>query len=210
MKHEISNAIPTEGSQVSRRTRLPRFVPVAATAAVPATPMSQRLTPSRPRIPFSRRMGWFLTAALVLSFLSAFTSASSAHASGGGGCMSYNTWSNNATSQYNTNPIMYQGRDTPALGLGLNSCPGQAYGNILIHMRPNEVCIEGCPDYFQIDWQRSGSDSWQVFGSSLNADDAILSPVQLGTSYEVAVKECSFSGNTCRCSDWSPTVGITT
>lgn len=94
MKQEISNAIPGEGSQVSRRT------PV--------------------RIHFYRRMGLILTAALMLILLSAFTSVSSAHASS---CWSYQTWSNSATSADNGTPQMY-GRDgsSPRLGLGLNSC----------------------------------------------------------------------------------------
>jgi hypothetical protein len=111
MKQEISNAFPPEGSQGSRRTRLPRFVPAAATAAVPGASMSQLLTLSHPRMQFYQRMGWFLTAALVLSFLSAFTSASSAHASGGGFCMNYNnTWSYDGQAiPSTTRPIMYSG-----------------------------------------------------------------------------------------------------
>ena len=136
MKQEISNAVPTEGCEVSRRTLLTRLV-----------------TLSHPRMQFYRRIGLFLTAALVLILLGAFTSASPAHASGGG-CWSFNTWSSSATYQQSQNPIVYGNNNGgPQLGLGLNSC-GQYFR---IKWSPN-CSIEGCSNdtYYQFDWKRPG------------------------------------------------------
>ncbi len=209
MKQEISNAISTEGSQVSRRTGLPRFVPAAATAAVLGTSMSQLLTLSHPRIQFYRRMGLFLTVALVLIVLSAFTSAPQAHASGGG-CWSYNTWSSNATYHESQDPILYRNNDGgPKLGLGLNSC-GQY---IRIKWSP-ECSIEGCSNstYYQIDWRRPGLNDWQVF--TVPSGQAYygymysnFNNAHLGTYYDFAVTKCTPSYG---CGNWSPTVRITT
>ncbi len=185
MKQEITNAIPTEGSEVSRPTLLTRFVPVY------------------------RRMGLLLTAALVLIVLSAFTSAPHAHASGSG-CGSYNTWSGNATSQESNAPIIYGNDDRgPKLGLGLNSCDRF----IMIKWSP-ECSIEGCSKgtYYQINWKRPGLDDWKYFTvpvrNSYNGYlDYNFKNAHLGTYYNFAVKKCTPSYG---CEKWSPTVGIHT
>jgi hypothetical protein len=183
MKQEMANATPTEGGEVSRPTLLTRFVPVY------------------------RRLGLLLTAALVLIVLSAFTSAPHAHASSGG-CWSYNTWSSNATSQESTDPILYGNHDGgPKLGLGLNTC-----GQYILIKWSRTVCFEGCPDlYYQVDWTRPGVNGWQQFTVNDQSNSAsymysYFKNAHLGTYYNFAVKRCFSNG----CSNWSPTVGITT
>ena len=97
--------------------------------------MSQLVTRGHPRIRLNRLRGLFLTAALVLMFLSAFTSASPAHASGG--CWSYNTWSDSATHQESNNPIIYwNDNGGPKLGLGLSSCD-----QYIMYMGLSEECV---------------------------------------------------------------------
>src|SRR6266498_819012 len=85
-------------------------------------PEDPRVSPRTLLTPFSRRMGLFLTAALLMILVSVFAFASPAHASGGD-CWSYNTWSNQATYQDTGTPAMYgNDKNSPRLGLGLNSC----------------------------------------------------------------------------------------
>lgn len=172
--------------------------------------MSQLVTRWHPRIRLNRLIGLFLTAALVLMFLSAFTSASPAHASGG--CWSYNTWSDSATHQESNNPIIYwNDNGGPKLGLGLNSC-----GQYIMYMWAERgVCIDQCnPNpYYQIDWKRPGLNDWQKI--TVSPDQVYHSPGYMyyylnnahsGTYYNFAVTSCDSYG----CGNWSPTVGIQT
>jgi hypothetical protein len=186
MKQEISNAVPTEGSEVSHRTLLTRLV-----------------TLSHARMHFSRRIGLFLTAALVLILLGAFTSASPAHASGGG-CWSYNTWSSNADWENSATPPMYGNGSRTALGLGLNSC--QQY--IMIKWTDSGY------DYYKVDWTRPGLNGWKEFRVSGQSYDGYMyknfTGIYYGTSYNFAVKGCTSHWYGDSCDDWSPTVGIHT
>ncbi|MBA2286905.1 MAG: hypothetical protein H0W02_15645 [Ktedonobacteraceae bacterium] len=177
MKHTHSYASPIEDAQVSRRTLLPRF---------------------------SRHMGLFLTAALLMIMVSAFAFASPAQASGGS-CWSYNTWSQSTTAD-SGNPTMYgnEGSSGPAVGLGLNSC--QQY--LMIKWGDRGY------DYYKVDWTRPGVSGWQEFRVSGPSYYGYMyknfTNVHFGTYYNVAVKGCTSHWYGDSCDAWSPTVGIRT
>lgn len=175
MKQEISNATSTEVSQVKRHTTR-----------------------------FFRRVGLFLTAALLMIMVSAFASTSAAHASGGG-CWSYNTWSHSATTQDTGTPSMYgNNANSPALGLGLNTC--QHY--IMVKWQDRGY------DYYKVDWTRPGENGWKEFRVSGQSYDGYMyknfTNAHFGTYYNFSVKGCISHWYGDSCDDWSPTVGIHT
>lgn len=157
-------------------------------------------------IQVTRRIGVVLAAALLLAMVGAFVATPSAHASGGG-CWSFNTWSNGATSREGQNPTLYRDNNGgPKFGLGLNSCD-----RTMLLKWSRIICFEGCPGlYYQIDWKRPGYDTWQKFTVADRGGPTYMTStftnVHLGTYYNFAVRACMSSG----CESWSPTVGIYT
>jgi hypothetical protein len=163
-----------------------------------------------------KRIGFFLTAALVLGFLTAVAPAGRSEASDvkAAACWSYETSAARATHHDNGTPILYWNDDpvTVRLGMGLNTCE-----NYILLKWSRIVCFEGCDPgmYYQFDWRRKGLDEWQVFTVHNNVLRAStwyatqrFNHAHRGAWYEFAVTVCTDRyGCTHR---WSPTVTIRT
>ena len=184
--------------------------------------MPQLVTRWHPWIRLNRLIGLSLIATLVLIALSSiFTLTPSAHAQSqvpsnqvksqlittnfsnprsGGGCWSYDTWSNDATAVSNGTPQMYgiDGSDGPSLGLAYNSCE-----NIIqVTISPSGY------DYYKVHWWRPGLSGWTQYTTGNSVSN--LTNAHYGTYYEFSADACTSHWYGDSCTSWSAHVYINT